>query len=256
MDRLPVRKGFSLIELLIVIGIVAILLALLMPVVNAVRRSARSASCLANLQQWGHAYQMYLNGNGGRSFVWGEMPPRADDGNNPLMWWELLQPYQPQMQASLLCPEATEPANVTPRNAFQAWGPQRYWDTPTQVRGPYVGSYGFNSWMYHPKATSDGTPPPAQQIRLPTKESSRVPVIFDCAREWVGPEDTDGPYLYRKGPPGAGDVGMMYWAAMERHKDGINVLFLDGHAEQVPVPGLWKLKWSGQFAAKDVVLQK
>ena len=130
------------------------------------------------------------------------------------------------------------------------------WDTPTQIRGPYVGSYGFNSWLYHPRKAADGSPPPAGQIRLPAKESSRVPVIFDCAREWVGPEDTDGPYLYRKGPAGAKDVGMMYWAAMERHKDGINVLFLDGHGEQVSVQRLWKLKWSETFVAKDVVIQR
>ena len=256
MRRPKQSPAFSLIELLIVIAIVAILIALLMPVVTTVRRAARATNCLANVQQWGQAWQMYLNGNSGRSFEWGTMPPRADMGNNPLMWWEILQPYQPQAAASLLCGEATEPANVTPKNDFEAWGPERYWDTPTQIRGPYVGSYGFNSWLYHGRRAADGSPPPAGTIRLPTKESSRVPVIFDCAREWIGPEDTDGPYLYRKGPAGARDVGMMYWAAMERHKDGINVLFLDGHAEPVSVPGLWKLKWSEEFKAKEVVIQR
>jgi prepilin-type N-terminal cleavage/methylation domain-containing protein/prepilin-type processing-associated H-X9-DG protein len=249
-------RGFSLIELLIVIGIIALLIGLLMPVANSVRRAARATTCLANLQQWGQAFQMYLNGNGGHSFVWGEMPARADDGNNPLMWWELLQPYEAELSQSLLCGEATEPANAVPRNAFEAWGPERYWDMPTKIRGPYVGSYGFNSWMYHPAPASDGTPPPKGQIRLPTNESTRVPVIFDCARDWIGPEDTDKPYLYRQGPAGERSVGMMWWAAMERHKDGINVMFLDGHAEQVPVPGLWKLKWSETFQAKDVTIER
>ena len=42
----------------------------------------------------------------------------------------------------------------------------------------------------------------------------------------------------------------------ERHKNGINVLFLDGHAEQVSVPGLWKLKWSETFQPKDVAIEK
>ena len=81
-------------------------------------------------------------------------------------------------------------------------------------------------------------------------------MIFDCAREWIGPEDTDKPYLYCQGPAGARDVGMMYWAALERHKDGVNVLFLDGHAERVPVVGLWKLKWSESFERKDVTIER
>src|SRR5687767_13854917 len=249
-------RGFSLVELLVAIGIIALLIGLLLPVAGAVRRSARAAGCLANLQQWGHAFQMYLNGNNGRSFVWGEMPARADDGNNPLMWWELLQPYEAELGQSLLCGEATEPANMTPRNAFEAWGPERYWDTPTKIRGPYVGSYGFNSWLYHPERAKDGSPPPKGQIRLPAKESSRLPVIFDCAREWIGPESTDKPYLYRQGPAGEKKVGMMWWAAMERHKDGINVLFLDGHAERVPVPELWKLKWSETFEPTEVTVER
>jgi prepilin-type processing-associated H-X9-DG protein len=43
---------------------------------------------------------------------------------------------------------------------------------------------------------------------------------------------------------------------MKRHKDGVNALFLDGHAEYVPVPGLWKLKWSETFQPKDVTVQE
>src|SRR6187402_1222949 len=100
MKRLSSPRGLSLIELLVTIGIIAILIGLLMPVLSTVRRSARSAGCLANLHQWGHAFHLYLNGNNGRSFVWGDMPARADQGNNPLMWWELLQPYEGEVGQS------------------------------------------------------------------------------------------------------------------------------------------------------------
>lgn len=254
MTRDRTKRAFSLLELLVAIGIIGILIALLLPVLGAVRRSARAAGCLANLQQWGQAYQMYLNGNRGRSVGLGDMPARADKGSIPQMWWEMLQPYQPDLTQSLLCGEATEAANVTPRDAFQAWGPERFRDTPPQIRGPYVGSYGFNGWLYHVRATADAPAPP-ESIRLPTKDASRVPVIFDCARFDTIPKDTDPPYLYNtsgaSGPPGA-----MRWAALERHKDGVNVVFLDGHAEHVPVPGLWKLKWSQGWREKDVSVQR
>jgi len=253
------RGGFSLVELIVVIGIICILVALLMPVITSVRRAARATSCLANLQQWGQAYQMYLNGNRGRSFELGTMPSRMDSGNNPLMWWEILQPYQPAAAAGLLCGEATEEANITPRNAFQAWGPQRFWDTPTKIRGPYVGSYGFNGWLYHSKSTATGPQPP-QAIRLPTKESAQVPVIFDCAHQDAHPLDSDVPRLYAPrqsegGSPGGAADGM-WWVSLERHKNGVNVLFLDGHAEPVSVPGLWKLKWCDGFEAKDVTIPR
>ena len=48
----------------------------------------------------------------------------------------------------------------------------------------------------------------------------------------------------------------MRWVAMERHKDGVNVGFLDGHADHVPAAGLWKLKWSDDFAPRDVTIRK
>ena len=74
------RRAFSLIELLIVIGIIALLIGLLMPVAQSVRRAARATACLANLQQWGHAFEMYLNGNNGKCFILGDIPSRMDKG--------------------------------------------------------------------------------------------------------------------------------------------------------------------------------
>ena len=246
MSLFLTRRGFSLIEMLVTIGIIALLIALLLPVINMVRRSARSTACLANLHAWGQAYHAYLNTNGGKSFMLGKFPDRMDTGNNPLMWWEILQPYEAEMKQGLLCGEATEEANMVPRNAFEAWGPERFWDTPTKIRGPYVGSYGFNGWLYR----EANTPPEA--IRLPTTESSHVPVIIDSADDDLYPEDSDPPLIYKW--PNKG--GQMRWAAMRRHKDGVNVLFLDGHAEHTPVPGLWKLKWSAVFQPKDVKVEE
>ena len=249
----PFNPGFTLVELLVVIGIIGLLLALLLPVVGAVRRAARSTKCLANLHQWGQAYQMYLGANGGRSFALGDFPGRMDEGNNPLMWWELLRPHQPESAETLLCPEATEAANAAPKDAFHAWGPERLWDTPAKIRGPYVGSYGFNSWLYHPSRDADRMP---EHLRLPTKQADKVPVIFDCARFDVPVLDTDPPALFGSTLPPGTKAGSMRWVSLKRHKDGVNVVFLDGHAGHVPVPGLWGLKWSEQFTPRHVTVQR
>jgi len=64
--RRPARSAFTLIEILVVIGIIAILIGILVPVLEKARESAMASKCLANLQQIGQSITIYGNENHGQ----------------------------------------------------------------------------------------------------------------------------------------------------------------------------------------------
>jgi prepilin-type N-terminal cleavage/methylation domain-containing protein/prepilin-type processing-associated H-X9-DG protein len=95
--------GFTLVELLVVIGILAVLAAILFPVIASATRSARKAHCASNLRQLFMAQKMYSD-DCDRMLV----PARA----GTVTWCQILQPQMKSKQI-IVCPEDHEPQTVS-----------------------------------------------------------------------------------------------------------------------------------------------
>lgn len=252
--------GFSLVEMLVVIGIIALLIAILLPAINRVRAVAHATVCLARIQDLNASYRMYVNDNRNQSFS-------SMEDITSLTWFELLQPYTANLPTMLLCPQATDPGNMM-GSAFMAWGPMRSYASggkPNQdwvIRGIYVGSYGINGWLLEPPIHQ----PPSidgKTIQLPARDASNVPVMGDCIEAWAYPDSDDTapynliqpiPYYSGIGPKPKGPKGWMAYYCIDRHFHAINIAFLDGHCERVNLEDLWKLRWNNSFVPSDVVL--
>jgi len=68
------RRGFTLVELLVVIAVIGILAAIFVPVVQSARASSKRVACLSNLQQLAKAVQMYVNDHQGQYFTCASRP--------------------------------------------------------------------------------------------------------------------------------------------------------------------------------------
>lgn len=83
------ERGFTLVELLVVIAIIGVLVALLLPAVQAAREAARRAQCTNNLKQLGLAVQNFHSARNG-------IPPAYLTGMGHATWLVLIMPYLEQ----------------------------------------------------------------------------------------------------------------------------------------------------------------
>ena len=90
------RQGFTLVELLVVIAIIGILVALLLPAVQAAREAARSMSCKNNLKQIGLGIQLYHDTYNRLPPGWISTNPTEPEGTPGWAWSTRILPFMEQ----------------------------------------------------------------------------------------------------------------------------------------------------------------
>ena len=171
-------RGFTLVELLVVIGIIALLISILLPALSKARKQANNAKCLANLHQLSLAYELYVVNNRGRSVTYfGNVPSIANTDPAYVMWQENLRPYygpsavaghyEDTRQSVRYCPLANDledPKWTTTIGG--SWGDVgKAWNfymsnakDTTKLPLRVFSSYGINGWCYQPWTQNTADP--------------------------------------------------------------------------------------------------
>jgi len=214
-QRRAFAGAFSLIELLVVLGVIAILAALLLPALAQSKAAGQSAKCLGNLRQMGIAAHIYVSDS-------------AD--SYPIAYFNTQVDGVPWFYSWDLTTVGARAGRIVPGLLWQGQGLEQVQQCPSfngpanWLADPYTG-YNYNtSYLGHGQAESIPAPAKGADVRHPSR----------CALFGDG-QYAQGADKFMRAPwPNPGDQNFSgRWAGTQgfRHQRRTDTAFCDGHAE-------------------------
>ena len=245
MSRTTRRRAFTLVELLVVLGIIAVLVALLMPALTAARRKALELRCATNLRTLGQALIAYVSRHGyypgctsygvhpGNAAIWPTRLRQVTDGNFDLFncpaadeeyhwkrgaYYGPLTAYASREHAAYFGYEVGEPLLWMTSGASRFTYGYNLWGTGDRGGNARLGLGAYIAISPRDRATPhDMREIPSGRVRRPSDmiaiADSTMDGRFDFGIDASGGILGEPPY----GWPG------------RAHRGGANVLFCDGH---------------------------
>lgn len=225
-------RGFTLLELLAAVGIIALLAALLLAGMNSVRAGSEQAKCAGNLRALGAAIHTYAADHDGF------LPLGSRKGH--LGFVASLVPYLSPMKGTRIAPDVFYcPTNVRlgspPAGGYPENPPNKGWSG-------YTLNYYFNGSVFPVSSDVVGTP------SYRSEDQSRLKMLhFSKPSRTLALHDSITRVPFYSGPPTATYIGRKYFDPENSaynfghpHKSSCNVLLLDGHVEsflkKAPLP--------------------
>lgn len=217
------RGAFTLVELLVVIGIIALLIAILLPVLSKARAAANRVACLSNEKQLFNGILLYCNDNRG----WFPTCAEPEDGTafaqapDDWIWWEANRNLDDSAIAKYLG-IGGDPLRRLLRCPADSFENRKTFPGISKGQGPYLYSYGMNvSTASNAIGTQVGR----------TKLS-----------QWRAPANkiliTESFYVYKPVWSYAAPLSQNHGTAISRNTKLVmasqaNAVFMDGHATAI-----------------------